>query len=129
MLTGAKQFWDPTNAYMRNETALLALKQLHQEIVLTFVETWDTSKCQLDDSDDAAGKINFPQWRKTLVSLQIGTMPAPVTCVSDGGGQRGNTDEAPDWKPHGQGTTTTASAGVSGTQPSSQHPPRASEPK
>jgi hypothetical protein len=131
VLTGAKQFWDPTNAYMRNETALLALKQLHQEIVLTFVETWDTSKCQLDDSDDAAGKINFPQWRKTLVSLQIGTMPAPVIVPNQTGtgDQRAVPNEAPNWKERGQGTTTTASAGVSGTQQSSQQPPRTTEPK
>ena len=131
VLTGAKQFWDPTNAYMRNETALLALKQLHQEIVLTFVETWDTSKCQLDHSDDAAGKINFPQWRKTLVSLQIGTMPAPVIVPNQTGtgDQRAVPNEAPNWKERGQGTTTTASAGVSGTQQSSQQPPRTTEPK
>jgi hypothetical protein len=76
VLTGAKQFWDPTNAYMRNEGALLSLKQLHQDISLTFAGSWD-EWCQ-SEGTDAAQSNRLARWRGTLVSLQAGTMTAPV---------------------------------------------------
>ena len=75
-LTGVKQFQDPTNAYMRNETALLSLRQLHTEISLTFVGDWDSSKCKPFDNADP--EPDFDRWRNTLVSLQSGTLLAPV---------------------------------------------------
>jgi hypothetical protein len=83
VLTGAKQFWDPTNAYMRNETALLALRQLHAEVALTFIANWDAAKCQPPDGyDDTA---SFARWRTTLVSLESGTMKAPVIVSAQNG--------------------------------------------
>jgi hypothetical protein len=76
VLTGAKQFWDPTNAYMRNETALLALRQLHADISLTFIANWDASTCAPKAMD--VERTSLSRWRGTLVSLQSGTMRAPV---------------------------------------------------
>lgn len=71
VLAGAKQFFDPTGAYMRNEFALVALRQLHAEIALDFVSR---SRCD-DPSLDAR---SFVRWRNTLVSLENGTIFAPV---------------------------------------------------
>jgi hypothetical protein len=91
VLTGAKQFWDPTNAYMRNETALLALKQLHQDIALNFVASWDASTCKPQGGNEPEQDTRFARWRNTLVSLQIGTMAAPVI-VQNQIAQPGNTN-------------------------------------
>jgi hypothetical protein len=101
VLTGAKQFWDPTNAYMRNEAALLALKQLHQDIALTFVASWDASKCQPEDSNDPEQGARFARWRNTLVSQQIGTMAAPVIVQNQAttASQPGNANAEPRARP------------------------------
>lgn len=74
VLTGAKQFWDPTNAYMRNEGALLGLRQLHEQIALSFISNWDMKTCA--PATPAAPLL--ARWRDTLVSLENGTLAAPV---------------------------------------------------
>jgi hypothetical protein len=77
-MTGAKQFWDPNVAYMRNESALVALRQLHAGIVLDFVSRPDLWGCK-----DATGdRDSFRRWRNTLVSLEKGTILAPVVVAT-----------------------------------------------
>jgi hypothetical protein len=61
---------------MRNETALLALRQLHADISLTFIANWDASTCAPKATD--VERTSLPRWCGTLVSLQSGTMRAPV---------------------------------------------------
>jgi hypothetical protein len=129
VLTGAKQFWDPTNAYMRNETALLALKQLHQEIVLTFVVSWDASKCQLGDGNDSEQSTKFVRWRNTLVSLQIGTMPAPVIVPNQtvNGEQVGNNNAEPNRSGGARPATAFGSGTPVGQQSVQPSPPAAGQ--
>jgi hypothetical protein len=71
VFAGAKQFFDPTGAYMRNESALVALRQLHAEIALDFVSRSNCDEANLDTR-------SFARWRNTLVSLENGTIFAPV---------------------------------------------------
>jgi hypothetical protein len=75
ILASAKQFWDPTAAYMRNESALVSLRQLHEQIVLDFVLNVDNT-CRPVDGKDRDAKL--VRWVTTLVSLQPGTLAAPV---------------------------------------------------
>jgi hypothetical protein len=63
---------------MRNQAALLALKQLHQDVALAFVASWDASKCQPEDGNDPDQVARFVRWKNTLVAQQIGTIAAPV---------------------------------------------------
>jgi len=71
VLASAKQFWDPTAAYMRNEGALVSLRQLHEQIALYYASSANES-CQVTDTGKLAG------WIATLVSLEPGTIAAPV---------------------------------------------------
>ena len=73
ILASAKQFWDPTSAYMRNEGALVALRQLHEQIVLDYVLTVDRSCHPANNSD-----TKLARWVATLISLQPGTLAAPL---------------------------------------------------
>jgi hypothetical protein len=75
VFAGAKQFFDPTGAYMRNESALVALRQLHAEIALDFVSRSTCGEPNLDPR-------SFARWRNTLVSLENGTIFAPVIVAS-----------------------------------------------
>ena len=95
ILTGAKQFWDPTNAYMRNETALLALKQLHEDVALTFVAGFQEATCAPSDDFMKDQGTRFSRWRSTLVALQSGTLLAPVIVSTQNGilGQNGSSEE------------------------------------
>jgi len=75
ILASAKQFWDPTAAYMRNEGTLVALRQLHEQIVLDFVSSVDRS-CHPADENTSNAKL--ARWINTLITLQPGTLAAPV---------------------------------------------------
>ena len=103
MLTGAKQFFDPTNVYMRNEAAVLAFRQLHEEVSLTFASGWQEAECAPGTKAFEDQKTKFPRWRNTLVSLQSGTMPAPVIVAapSNTAGQNTPSDEIPEVRSNG----------------------------
>ncbi len=89
VLAGAKQFWDPTAAYVRNEAALLNLKQLHTDVVLTFLDDWNASKCAAPTNStgalDTEQAGDFKRWRTSLISLQSGTMHATLTLPTQNG--------------------------------------------
>jgi hypothetical protein len=80
ILAGAKQFWDPTAAYMRNEAALVALRQLHAEIALDSISHMD-GNCNSREKDTSQ-EAKVTRWVSTLVSLQPGTVTAPVLISS-----------------------------------------------
>ncbi|MFL5285360.1 MAG: hypothetical protein ACJ8AW_31380 [Rhodopila sp.] len=73
ILASAKQFWDPTAAFMRNEGALVALRQLHEQIVLDYVLSVDRS-CHPTSNSEA----KLARWVATLISLEPATLAAPV---------------------------------------------------
>jgi hypothetical protein len=121
MLTGAKQFFDPTNAYMRNETAVLAFRQLHEEVSLTFASGWQEANCAPGTKAFDDQRTKFPRWRSTLVSLQSGTMPAPVIVAapSNTAGQNTPSDDIPDIRSNGA-----VKASEQALNPDSQLPPK-----
>jgi hypothetical protein len=65
---------------MRNESALVALRQLHAGIVLDFVSRPDQWGCKdaTGDKEATGDPDSFRRWRNTLVSLENGTILAPV---------------------------------------------------
>lgn len=89
ILASAKQFWDPTAAYMRNEGTLVALRQLQEQIVLDYVSSVDKS-CQPRDGTGISD-VKLARWVTTLITLQPGTLTAPVLIPVASTSQVGNT--------------------------------------
>lgn len=71
VLTSAKQFYDPTRAYLRNEIALASLRNLHERIALAFV---GTDGCQ----PDLKFHQLMSQWTEQLANLQKTIIKAAV---------------------------------------------------
>jgi hypothetical protein len=74
VLNGVKQFYDPTTAYVRNTTALVKSRQLHQEIALAFINAWNTDNCE----SSAANADQVKTWSNALADLQQQILKAAV---------------------------------------------------
>jgi hypothetical protein len=77
-LSGAKQFYDPSSAYMRNTQTLLALRQLHQGISLRFIATWDPQECKVIATHDTEQNTLLANAITKLISLQSGIIAGTV---------------------------------------------------
>jgi hypothetical protein len=124
ILAGAKQFWDPTGAYMRNEGALVSLRQVHAEIVLDSVAHMDEKCTSTENADTHTAKV--ARWVSTLVSLQPGTVTAPVLIAAPSSSQVSSpVVMVSDQRPSGGGDAANPppSRQQPGVQPSPAHAP------
>jgi hypothetical protein len=83
VLTGIKQFYDPTTAYKGSEVALIQLRRLHNEVARDFLRTWDGSTmCKEGNAPDANWvkqkelKEQLTQWTPVLGKYQAAIVAA-----------------------------------------------------
>ncbi len=74
VLNGVKVFYDPTAAYIRNTAALVKARQLHQEIALSFIDSFDPTQCGAANLDARQVK----EWSNTMADLQQQILKAAV---------------------------------------------------
>jgi hypothetical protein len=64
VLTGIKQFYDPTTAYKGSEVALIQLTRLHKEVAHDFLRTWNGSTMCAEGRPPEEGKPLDENWKK-----------------------------------------------------------------
>ncbi len=88
VLTGVKQFYEPTAAYARNTAALVKARQLHQDIILAFINSFSAFSCTSANPNPEQIK----GWAQTMSDLQQQILKSAIPVPGlDGGSPKGGT--------------------------------------